>query len=106
VGAWTEGKTYLGVNTDKTLKIWALPYVDYKLTGSVSLNLGYELEAHHDVGMQGIDMRWYQTDIQTGVVWFISPRFMVNPFLQIFTTTSDIGTDHMALGAVFSATVL
>lgn len=106
VGAWTEEKAYLGVTTDKTFKLYGAPYVNYRLTSNFSLNLEYEMEAHHNVGDVGMmNFTMYQTDLEPGVVWMITPKIMFNPYLQIFTT-NQISSDNMALGAVISATVL
>jgi hypothetical protein len=106
VGAWTEEKAYLGVTYDKTFKLYAAPYVNYRLTSTFSLNLEYEAEAHHNIGDTGMmNFTMYQTDVEPGVVWMITPKVMFNPYVQIFTTNS-VSSDRTALGAVISATVL
>jgi hypothetical protein len=106
VGAWSEEKAYLGVTSDKTFKLYAAPYVNYRLTSTLSLNLEYEAEAHHNLGDTGMmNFTMYQTDIEPGLVWMITPKVMFNPYLQVFTT-GTVSSDNMALGAVISATVL
>lgn len=107
IGAWTEEKAYFGVRYDKTFKLYGAPYVNYSLTQSFSLNLEFEAEAHHNVGDTGtFNFTMYQTDLEPGFVWKLSPRVLVNPYLQIFTTNNDVSADRVAVGAVISATVL
>jgi hypothetical protein len=105
VGAWTEAKAYFGVTKDKTFKLYGAPYVAYRVSPSVALNLEYEMEAHHDVGKPSLDFANYQTDLMPGIVWNITPHVLVNPYVQLFTG-NKVNTDSMALGAVISATVL
>ena len=106
IGAWTEAKAYLGVTKEKTFKLYAAPYANYRLTSNLSLNLEYEMEWHHDVGQPGlVGFAAYQTDLQPGFVWNITPHVMVNPYVQIFTTNA-MSTERMALAAIISASVL
>lgn len=106
VGSWTEAKDYFGVTTDKTFKLWALPYVNYAINDRLSLNLGYELEYHHNVGMDGfLDFDAYQTDIQPGVIIGLSKHIFINPYVA-FYTNNGLNSDHAAVGAFLSASVL
>ncbi len=104
VGTWTEFKSYLGASFDKGFKAWMAPYVAYRLTSTLSANLLYSYEADHFVGQPGMQFRMYQTDIEPGFVWFITPKVMLNPYLQVFTT-KQVSWDHTALGAVVSASL-
>lgn len=105
VGAWTEAKAYLGVIKDKTFKLYAAPYANYQLIPNLSLNLEYEMEWHHDVNRPTMDFATYQTDLQPGFVWNVTRDILVNPYVQI-STTQNVNSDRMAVGAVISATVL
>jgi hypothetical protein len=106
VGAWTEAKSYQGVTADKTFKLYAAPYVNYQLTPKLSLNVEYEMEAHHNVGApRALDFTSYETDLQPGFVWNVTNVILVNPFVQIFTG-NKITYDSTALGAVISARLL
>jgi hypothetical protein len=105
IGSWNEAKWYAGVFSGKTFKLYTLPYVNYTLTSSLSLNLGYEIETDHMKGKPNLDFTTTETDLQPGVVWFITPKLMVNPYLQVFTG-NKITADTTALGAVISATIL
>lgn len=105
IGSWNEMKLYQGVFTGKTFKLYTLPYVNYTLTPTLSLNLGYEFETDHMKNDSFMNFTTYETDVQPGVVWFITPKVMVNPYLQIFTGRK-ITSDTTALGAVISANVL
>jgi hypothetical protein len=105
IGSWNELKWYAGVDYGKTFKLFTLPYINYSLTRSFSLNLGYEFETDHMKNNSMLNFTTYESDIQPGVVWFVTPKVMVNPYLQIFTG-QKITSDRMALGAVVSATVL
>ncbi len=106
LGNYGELKTYLGVIRDKSFKIWTLPYANYKLTKTVSLNLGYEMEWQHYVNTPNTQFSTYQMDLQPGVNWSITKNVFFGPYLQIFTTQSDMNMDKMAVGAVISAKLL
>jgi hypothetical protein len=106
-GLRTEGKAYVGAEKGKTFKLAGAPYVGYQLTRSLSLSLEYELELLHFVD----DPSWstfsvQQADLRPGVVWDVTSKIMLNPYLQVFTTTNEISMDRMALGAYVSARVL
>ncbi len=105
IGTWNEAKWYSGVVSGKTFKLYTQPYVNYALTSSLALNLGYEIETDHMQGNSNLNFTTYQTDLLPGVVWFITPKVMVNPYLQIFTG-NKISTDTTALGAVINASIL
>ncbi|MBI3556028.1 MAG: hypothetical protein HY074_07180, partial [Deltaproteobacteria bacterium] len=79
LGAWTEAKAYLGVTKSKTFKLYAAPYVSYNLSDRFALNVEYEMEAHHYLGKPSLDFTNYQTDLQPGIIWFITPRVIFNP---------------------------
>jgi hypothetical protein len=105
VGAWTEAKYYAGVDHDKTFKLYGQPYVSYQLLPHFSANLGYEMEAHHNVGQPGyFNFTNYQTDLLPGFVWIPSSHLVVNPYLQLFTG-NKVTFDTTAFGAVISATL-
>ena len=103
VGSWNEAKEYVGVTTDKTFKLYAQPYANYQLAKNFSLNVGYEMEWHHNVGDAAARFTTYQTDLQPGFVWNITPKMILNPYVQIFTA-NRMSTDTSAIGAVLSAT--
>ena len=106
LGSWTEAKAYLGVEKGKTFKLWAGPYVNYQLTSSLSLNLEYELEGNHLVNAKTFDFTMVQNDFMPGFIYMITPKIMVNPYVQIFTgKTIAFASDRMALGALLSATL-
>ena len=105
VGSWNEVKAYLDVNSGKTFKLYAEPYVNYALSEHFSLNVSYEMEADHMYGATTYDFTSYQTDLQPGFVWFASPRFILNPYIQIFTG-NKVSADTMAVGATISARML
>ncbi|MBS1961493.1 MAG: hypothetical protein JST04_04710 [Bdellovibrionales bacterium] len=103
LGAFTELKDYFGVSRDKTFKVWALPYLGYSLSDSVTLRLAYEMEWHHNLHQSGLET--YMTDWQPGVVWNITKQLSINPYVQFYTMNS-VDLDHAALGAFLSASVL
>ena len=105
IGAWTEAKAYLGVTAGRTFKLFAEPFVSYSMSEHVALNVQYEMEANHYLGASTFDFTNHKTDLQPGFIWFITPRILVNPYVQIFTG-NKITAENSALGAVFSATVL
>lgn len=105
MGVWSEAKTYLGVTSDKSFKLYAAPYLSYRIHPTFSVNLEYEYETHHNVGTSFSDFTGYQSDFQPGVVWNVSPHITFNPYLQVFTN-SRISLDRTALGAIFNATLL
>ena len=105
LGAWTEIKSYLGVTTDKDFKLYGAPYVGYQIAPTVALNFEYELEAHHNVGTPTLAFSTYQSDVEPGFVWAITPKILLNPYLQFFTN-NKVTMDTMSIGAVISATVL
>ena len=102
IGASTDAKAYLGVIRGKTFKLWAMPYVNYQLTPNLSLNVGYEMEAHHMRNASTFDFTSHQTDFTPGIIYMITPKIMVNPFLLVYTT-DKIEMNHTGLGAVLSA---
>ena len=104
IGAWTEEKAYLGVASGKTLKLWAEPYVNYQVAPKFSLNLGFEMEADHNYGKPNMDLTMLQNDLLPGFIYMVTPRVMVNPYLQIFTK-DQISMEHTAIGAVVSASI-
>jgi hypothetical protein len=105
IGSWNEIKDYVGVTSGAAFKLYSLPYVSYQMTPSVSAVLGYEMETHHNVGDSGAAFTSYETDLQPGISWMITPKVIFNPYVQIFTG-NNITWDSAAVGAVISATVL
>lgn len=109
VGSWTEAKYYAGVDSGKSFKLFAAPYVNYQVARTLSLNVQYTMEWDHNVGKNGdaglLNFRTYETDLQPGVVWNVTPHLLFNPFVQIFTTKTAT-SDSAAVGAVVSATLL
>ncbi|MGZ3697719.1 MAG: hypothetical protein ACXWP5_06355 [Bdellovibrionota bacterium] len=107
LGAWTEAKAYFGVSTDKTLKLYAAPYIQYNILKNLALGVEYEVEGHHNVGDAGFaSMKLYSSDVSPYISWFITKKFMISPYLQIYTTNAAVTADRMAVGALFSATIL
>ena len=104
IGAWTEAKYYAQVLGDKDFKLYAAPYVNYRLSNKFALNLEYEMETHHPIGAPVTQFVGYQQDLQPGFIWFITEHMMVNPYLILMT--NNIATNTTGLGAVFSATLL
>jgi hypothetical protein len=105
LGSWNELKWYAGATADRTFKVYTLPYVNYQLTRTLSANVGFEMEWHHNVGAPSGSLTPYQFDAQPGVVWNITPKVMFNPYLQFFTT-QQVGWSTAAIGGVISATAL
>jgi hypothetical protein len=105
IGAWNEIKDYLGVSYDKTFKLWTLPYAAYALSDQVALNVGYEMEWHHNVGQKGFGFDTYQTDLQPGVIFSVAKGVIVNPYLQYFTD-QKLDFQHAGFGAFISANIL
>jgi hypothetical protein len=105
VGSWNEAKWYAGVAAGKTLKLYAQPYVEYSLSQSFSLNVGYEMETDHMKGDSNLNFTTYQTDLMPGVIWRVTPQVSFNPYLQIFTG-KKVATDATAFGAVINAAIL
>lgn len=103
-GAFTEAKAYVGAKKGKDFKLWAGPWVNYKVSPNFSLNMLYEMEADHFPGKPDFDFTSVLTDLQPGVVWNITPKVLVNPFLQIYTG-EKITVGRTAIGAVVSATL-
>ena len=104
VGSWGEAKAYLGALKGKLFKAYAAPYVNYQLTPKLSLNVEYEIEADHFVGTTPFDFKMFQTDLCPGFVYMVTPKVLINPYLQVFTT-DRIAMDHTAMGAVISASI-
>jgi hypothetical protein len=104
-GVWTEQKAYLGVVSDKTFKLWAQPYVSYRMTPTLSANLAYEAEADHFYGKPTLDFTSYQTDLCPGVIWNVTPKIFINPYVQFFTG-NKVTKETTALGAYLSAALL
>lgn len=105
LGIWTEAKTYFGVDSGKSFKLWGAPYVAYKISPKLSLNFQYEVEADHFVGMPGMALSTYYADFSPGIVWNISQQVLLNPFVQIYTTR-QVDVDHMAFGAIVVARII
>lgn len=105
IGAWTEFKWYEGVSTGKLYKLWAAPYVNYRVTDRFFLNFLYETETHHDVGQRAWKFAEYQNDFQPGFVYRLTPTTVVNPYLQIFPN-KNFSEANTALGLVFNAILL
>lgn len=106
IGSFNELKYYSGVVNDKTFKLWTLPYLRYSLSDKFALNVSYEMEWHHNVGQTGyLTFTTYQTDIQPGFVWNITPKIMVNPYLSV-NTMDYVSTNRTSVGAFMSAAVL
>jgi len=107
LGAWTEAKWYAGVSVDKTFKLYGQPYVSYRISPSLAAVVGFEAEAHHNVGQQGVQFSNYQSDFLPGLLWNVSKSVAVNPYVQLFTGNGTrVNADSMALGAVINATIL
>jgi hypothetical protein len=104
LGAWTEQKAYLGVKSGKTFKLYAAPYVNYQVTPKFSWNLEFEAEADHMYGKPTYDLTMFQNDLMPGFVYFVTPKIMINPYLQIFTK-EKVAIDRTAVGAVLSASI-
>lgn len=105
IGAWTDSRIYFGATMGRLVKVMAIPYVNYALSPKVALTLSYYTEAHHNVNDSGLKFTRYETDLEPGISWSITPKIFVNPFVQI-PTTNGFNIDNAALGAVVSATLL
>ena len=107
VGSLSEAKSYVGVTSDRNFKLYAAPYVSYQVSPTVALNVLYEYEIHHNVGDTGmLNFSTWQSDVEPGFIWNITPKVRLNPYLQIFTTNNTISPDRMALGAAFAAALM
>lgn len=104
VGALNEVKSYVGVTTGKTLKVWALPYARYRLNKSVAFNLAYELELNH-LAHNPAFLSHQQHDLQPSVIWNVTKSVVVQPYLQIFSLNS-ISTARTGFGTMVSAALL
>lgn len=104
IGAWTEMKAYFGVNSGKTFKLYGAPYVNYQLTPNFSWNLEFEIEADHMYGTSNGRLTTAETDVMPGFIYIITPKIIVNPYLQIFTG-QKISMQNTAVGAVMSASL-
>ncbi|MDR3607012.1 MAG: hypothetical protein P4M08_06485 [Oligoflexia bacterium] len=103
VGSWSELKDYAGAGSGKMYKVYVDPYVNYQLTSGISLNLSYEMEADHFHGTSGLSL--YESDFQPGVLFNVTKKILVNPYLQFFTN-NRLTADTTAVGAVITARVL
>ena len=108
VGAWTEETYYAGASdtiaNNKLTKFYADPYVLYQVTSKFAWNLSFETEEDHMAGHSNFDFTLYQTDLMPGFNYAITPKIILNPYLQIFTT-EKVALDRTALGMVISATL-
>ena len=104
VGSWNEVKQYVGVQSGANLKVWTLPYVKYHASRSVDLQLAYELDMRH-VAHYPAKLTNYQHDLQPGVIWKITKKVSVNPYLQFFDLGS-IRTANTGFGTIVSAALL
>jgi hypothetical protein len=104
-GSLTEGKYYANVTVDKTLKLWAMPFVNFKQTSNFSWNLGYEMEWHRDVGRGAMEFTTYQKDLQPGVIWEITKKISVNPYLQFYTNKA-LSFRDAGIGAFITAAMI
>jgi len=103
LGAWTEVKNYTGSTSGKILKTYYEPYVAYSIIPQLSLNVTYEFEYDHFAGTSG--MQVYETDIQPGLLYFITPKIMINPYVMWFTN-NRLTADTACFGAALVARVL
>jgi hypothetical protein len=104
IGAWTEAKYYAQTLGGRDFKLYAAPYINYRLSDKFALNLEYEMEARHPIGAPATRFVGYQQDLQPGFVWFITRQMMLNPYLILMT--NNIATNTTGMGAIFSATLL
>jgi hypothetical protein len=108
VGMWTEQTMYIGASNkipdNKAFKLNFLPYVNYQLAPKLAASLTYEYETDHVAGKNNLDFKMFQTDIMPGFVYMITPKVLVNPYLQFFTT-EKLAMDRTGLGAVISASL-
>lgn len=104
LGAFTEAKAYLGVESGKTFKLWAEPFVNYELDDNIILTLGYEMEARHMRNASTFDFVNDHTDLQPGVRFQISKKIFVNPYINLYTG-EKITSENTYLGAIVSASL-
>jgi hypothetical protein len=104
IGSWNEAKNYSGA-ADYTYKLYAEPYVNYQLTPKFAANVAYEMEWHHLDGTGTLNFTTYETDLQPGFVYMITPRVVVNPYVQLFTG-NRVNSDTAALCAVITARLI
>jgi hypothetical protein len=103
VGAWTELKNYTGATSGKLVKTYYNPYVAYQILPQLSANFGYELE--YDYFAHSTGMSVYETDLQPGLLLFITPKLIFNPYVQWFTN-NRLTMDSAAFGASLVARIL
>jgi hypothetical protein len=108
IGSWTEETWYAGASdsiaNNKLVKLYVEPYILYQLAPKWALNLSYDYEVDRMAGKTGFDFTTYQTDVMPGFVYVLTPKIIVNPYLQFFTT-DKIAIDRTAIGAVVSASL-
>lgn len=105
VGSWSEFRYLNGVTEGLAFKVWLGPYVSYKLSSKLALNLMYETEQDHFVGNAPVNFRYVSSDFQPGLVWDITPSTKINPYIQIFPV-NHLATDVTAIGFVFYSRIL
>jgi hypothetical protein len=105
LGSFTSVKHYAGVRSGKQLKVWAQPFVMYRLSEAFALNVAYEMEWHHIKGVQGVKLTTHQDDLMLGFTWNISKKTFINPYLQVFTT-DKVSLANTAVGAVLNVAML
>ncbi len=105
LGAFNEGKYYAKVVKGTTLKLWTLPYVNYKASKNFSWNLAYEMEWHRDLGRGALEFTNYRKDIQPGFIWNATKNISVNPYLQ-FYTNKPLTLRDAGIGTFISATMI
>ena len=105
IGTWTDFKYSFGVTNGMQVKAWVGPYVNYKISDRVALNLMYETEAHHDIGDAGVKFHNVLGDLQPGLIWQVTKTTKLNPYLVYFPNQSIAG-DHVAFGTVLATEFL
>lgn len=110
----TEGQVEIvngkevGVNR-RTWRSYVGPFVNYQVTPKLALTGLYEAGG---IQMEGDSLlHWNRefTDLEVGFNYDITSRISVNPYLNIFTGSSQVrllSSDNISLGAVVSATFL
>jgi hypothetical protein len=106
IGSRAEAKWYAGSENGRTFKLFAAPGVTYRFLPTLAAQVQYEMEARHNVGDTGyFNFTAQQTNLQPGLVWNVTPKILVNPFVQLFTGNT-VTLDTTAAGLYINASVL
>ncbi len=107
VGSWSEIAYYAGAKAGNQYKFYIQPYVLYQTAPKFAWTLAYEIETDHTATpRKGSYFQTSETDFMPGFTYTFSKKFIVNPFLQIFTASGQpIALNRTGCGANISASL-